>query len=251
MMESQHIFEWHELFSPEPEKSAGFYADICTGDIEKMVLSSSNLPYFIVRMSNGGSLGITGLPSESIPMGWYGYIFTEDMNQTLERVKKLGGRIVLPATMEKGIGKYALISDPEGVVLGVDELVPDLRPPKPNIGVSWNELVVRNLESTLKFYQDLFGWKVVDKFPMETGPYLILGTGDDPKTEFGAIYASQETPPTWRYYIHIERMDPVIEKVKEMGGKVTMGPLEVPGGTFVALCLDDQGIPFAIHAPKR
>lgn len=86
---------------------------------------------------------------------------------------------------------------------------------------------------------------------MEIGSYLILGTGDAPKTEFGAIYESQKTRPTWRYYIRIERIDPVIEKVEEKGSKITMGPLQVSGGTFVALYLDDQGVLFAIHAPKR
>ena len=34
------------------------------------------------------------------------------------------------------------------------------------------------------------------------------------------------------------------------GGKVVMGPREIPGGDRIAEVLDPQGAPFALHQPK-
>jgi predicted enzyme related to lactoylglutathione lyase len=36
--------------------------------------------------------------------------------------------------------------------------------------------------------------------------------------------------------------------VKELGGTVLNGPMEVPGGDMVAQCLDPQGAAFALHS---
>jgi len=38
------------------------------------------------------------------------------------------------------------------------------------------------------------------------------------------------------------------ERVKELGGQVLNGPMEVPGGGLIAQCLDPQGALFAIHS---
>jgi len=34
------------------------------------------------------------------------------------------------------------------------------------------------------------------------------------------------------------------------GGKVIMGPMEVPGGDWIAIATDPQGAPFAVHSSK-
>jgi predicted enzyme related to lactoylglutathione lyase len=38
--------------------------------------------------------------------------------------------------------------------------------------------------------------------------------------------------------------------VKQHGGTVLNGPMEVPGGDWIAQCLDPQGAAFAIHQVK-
>ena len=46
-------------------------------------------------------------------------------------------------------------------------------------------------------------------------------------------------------------MDAAIERVTANGGKILNGPMEVPGGTWVANAMDPQGAAFSLHAPKR
>ncbi len=56
--------------------------------------------------------------------------------------------------------------------------------------------------------------------------------------------------PNWLFYIHVADISAAMEKVKELGGQVLNGPMEVPGGDFVAQCMDPQGAAFAIHSLK-
>ena len=43
-------------------------------------------------------------------------------------------------------------------------------------------------------------------------------------------------------------MESAAEQVKEMGGQILRGPMEVPGGDKVVQCLDPQGAAFALHS---
>jgi predicted enzyme related to lactoylglutathione lyase len=55
-------------------------------------------------------------------------------------------------------------------------------------------------------------------------------------------------PPMWLFYISVPSVDSALEKVKELGGKVLNGPMEVPGGDKIAQCMDPQGAVFALHS---
>jgi len=41
-----------------------------------------------------------------------------------------------------------------------------------------------------------------------------------------------------------------IDQVKQLGGQVLNGPMDVPGGDIVAQCMDPQGAAFAMHSLK-
>ena len=57
-------------------------------------------------------------------------------------------------------------------------------------------------------------------------------------------------PPAWLYYARVKNVHKAVETVKQLGGQVLNGPMEVPGGDFIAQCLDPQGAAFAIHHTK-
>jgi uncharacterized protein len=40
-------------------------------------------------------------------------------------------------------------------------------------------------------------------------------------------------------------------RVKNAGGQILNGPMEVPGGSWIAQCRDPQGAMFAMVAPRR
>ena len=58
-------------------------------------------------------------------------------------------------------------------------------------------------------------------------------------------------PPFWLYYVRVDDVHKSVEKVKELGGQVLNGPMEVPGGDHVAQCMDPQGAAFALYSTKK
>ena len=46
-------------------------------------------------------------------------------------------------------------------------------------------------------------------------------------------------------------MDAAAERIKQAGGKVINGPMDVPDGDRVLNALDPQGAAFGLHAKKR
>ena len=57
--------------------------------------------------------------------------------------------------------------------------------------------------------------------------------------------------PSWLYYISVDALDAATAKVTRGGGKIVNGPMQVPGGMWIAQCTDPQGAMFALVAGKR
>ncbi|MDB5716747.1 MAG: glyoxalase, partial [Sphingomonas bacterium] len=49
----------------------------------------------------------------------------------------------------------------------------------------------------------------------------------------------------------VSGLDAAVERVTEGGGRITHAPSEVPGGGWIAHCLDPQGAAFALLSDQR
>jgi hypothetical protein len=70
---------------------------------------------------------------------------------------------------------------------------------------------------------------------------------------FGGMFnkpAEMPGPPMWLPYIHVPDAKKTAEAVKKQGGQIINGPMEVPGGGWIAQGLDPQGGMFAVHSMK-
>jgi len=101
----------------------------------------------------------------------------------------------------------------------------------------WNELMTRNKDAALKFYQDLLGWE-----PAESGmpwkDYTILKNGD---SRAGGLMTMpddvpEHIPSHWLSFVAVDNLDELTEKVNDLGGVVCHGPVEVPElGRFIII----------------
>jgi hypothetical protein len=57
--------------------------------------------------------------------------------------------------------------------------------------------------------------------------------------------------PMWVYYIRVPDLQRALDAVKANGGQILTGPMEVPGGDWIAQCTDPQGAMFALHTKAR
>jgi hypothetical protein len=49
----------------------------------------------------------------------------------------------------------------------------------------------------------------------------------------------------------VDDVQRAIDAVKNGGGQVLVGPMEVPGGDLIAQCMDPEGAVFAVHAKAK
>ena len=117
---------------------------------------------------------------------------------------------------------------------------------------SWSELMTNDLKGATEFYGTLFGW-TFDAMPMPEGTYQVIKAGD---TSVGGIMAmppgSAGMPPMWGCYVTVTDVDATARRCTELGGKVIVGPQDIPGVGRFAVILDRQGAALNIitYAPR-
>jgi uncharacterized protein len=113
------------------------------------------------------------------------------------------------------------------------------------------EIPADDVEKLSKFYGKLFGWKIV-KMP---GPIEYWGIQTVPVDEQGmllrngvngGIMKRQNPEHKPVNYIAVESVDKYVKKIEELGGRVVVPKMEVPGVGWWALALDPDGNQFAI-----
>ncbi len=114
---------------------------------------------------------------------------------------------------------------------------------------SWAELSTTDEAGALSFYGALFGW---EDNPQEMGPNWYYHLQKFNGLEAASIYQqgeeerSQNVPPHWNNYFTVTSVDETAETVKQNGGTVVFGPMDVFEAGRMAFCQDPQGAYFAI-----
>ena len=174
-----------------------------------------------------------------------------DLDATPDNANKRGGNVLHRPEDIPEVGRFAVLADPQGAVFCAFKGLQDMadKDGQPQAGhVSWHELATTDHEAAFDFYSELFGWEKQQAMDMGDGfVYQMYGVGD---TMLGGMYNKtdeQPGPPAWLYYTVVDDLDGAVGKVKKDGGRVIVEPMEVPGGSRVAVGLDPQGAAFGLH----
>ena len=241
-------FVWHELVTPDPAAGHKYYNDVFHW---KTVRSDQN-PDYTMFATGGEHIGGSAVLAEGAPQ-WLHYIGTTDLDATLEQAASLGATVVKGPTDIADNSRYAVLKDPQGAVFAVyTDSKPYGEDRTPRRGeFSWMELATTDSNEALHFYCALFGWERTaahDMGPM--GFYYLFGhNGRDIGGAFDKP-AEMPGPPAWLGYVRGKDLDTVVDKAKAGGGTLVNGPMEVPGGDWIAQFVDPQGATFAVHVIK-
>ena len=241
-------FIWHELLTTDAAAAANFYTEVVG-----WTARDSGMPgaaYTILSSADAMVAGLMAQPAGAAgaPPGWIGYVAVDDTDASAAKAVSLGGRIVQPAHDIPGVGRVATVTDPQGAAIALFR--PSGEGPRPAAmspgSVGWNELMATDMPAVWPFYEAMFGWTKADAMDMGAmGIYQLFGGGGDPMG--GMMTRPPDAPgPTWRYYFAVADIDAGVARVARAGGKVLMGPMEVPGGAWVVQGQDPQGLMFAL-----
>ena len=108
---------WLDLFTPDPEKAAAFYAELAGYEVAVGLVAGRTRTLLATR--GIARAGITHLPAGAQKAGWLPYILVDDVPATLERARKAGGRVLMDPRPGVLDGNLAVIADPDGGMIGV------------------------------------------------------------------------------------------------------------------------------------
>lgn len=254
---------WFELTTNDQDTAQAFYADV----IGWKITASPSAEHGGYRIANApDGQGVAGLMTPPPGMdgmpGWAIYFAANDVDAMAEKVKHLGGKVHFGPMDIPQIGRFATVSDPQGVVF---QLMKGASPedsqafkqvaPGEDGGLGhgvWIELVTPDPDAAIDFYGALFGWSKQGSMPMgDIGDYTFIGTGEDFRP--GAVMSSKTTGTAsrWGAYFHVPDIDAAIDAAKSKGGALVQGPDEIPGGSYSAKLTDADGQDFGVVGRRK
>ena len=117
-------FSWSELMTSDAAAAAAFYGPLFGWRIETMDMGGG--PYHVLKVGDAAVGGIMKSPAESgaMPPAWGCYVTVADVAATVAQATTLGGKVVMPVTDIPGVGRMAVIADPQGAALSVMQYNP-------------------------------------------------------------------------------------------------------------------------------
>ncbi len=251
-------FVWYELMTTDTAAATAFYRAVMGWNAEDAGVPDHS--YTLLSVGTTHSCGLMALPPEAAAQGarpgWIGYIATADVDATAAHVAERGGAICHQPEDIPGVGRFAVVADPDGAVFGmIRGIQQGEAPPQPARGTpsycGWRELYAADRERAFAFYAGLFGWTKADAIDMgPMGVYQLFATGDAPVG--GMMTRPEGCPrPCWQFYFTVPEIDAAVARVQDAGGRIVNGPHEVPGGEWIVQGLDPQGAMFALVALRR
>jgi predicted enzyme related to lactoylglutathione lyase len=108
---------WHELQSDDAPAAATFYESL-TGD-GREVTSMGEFDYISLTAEGKPAAGIMPKQDSSQPTDWLVYFGVDDVDASAAQAEALGGSVLEAPYSIEGVGRMAVLADPQGVVFAI------------------------------------------------------------------------------------------------------------------------------------
>lgn len=254
-------FIWYELMTSDQDAAIDFYTKVVGWTAADQQMAELEFRYTILSVGDRGVAGLMALTEEmkagGAQPGWVGVIGVADTDSEAKRVTADGGSVHMGPDDIPNVGRFAFVADPGGAVYEIMTPLPREEEPAPVARmtpgfVGWHELYAADGgEAAFAYYAAHYGWtetQSLDMGPM--GQYRIFAAEGD---QAGGIMTKPAEMPVgaWGFYFVVDGLDAAVERLGAGGGKVLMGPHEVPDGSWIVQAIDPQGAHFALVSAKR
>ena len=251
------MFSWVDLTTADAEGARAFYTGLFGWEPVDIPVDDTNV-YTMLTKNGKNAAAMFQMTPEMREQGmvtcWNAYVTVADADATAAKAAELGGTVLMGPMDVFDAGRMTVIQDPTGAVLSTWQ-------PKEQIGAevmsepgafAWAELYTRDTDAAAAFYEELFGWKR-ETLPMPGGEYDVFYSGGAPAGGMLAIRPEWgEVPPNWTVYFVVERLEPALERVKELGGSIELIPQFIPTvGTFTLIKDPQHGYSMLIELAEE
>ncbi|MFM2053943.1 MAG: hypothetical protein RL456_1980 [Pseudomonadota bacterium] len=113
-------FSWNELMTTDPARAADFYHQLFGWSVETMAMPQG--PYRIVKVDGEPAGGIMGMPPgapATMRPCWGGYVTVDNVDEMAAECAALGGKVLVSPTDIAGVGRFAVLQDPQGAFFNI------------------------------------------------------------------------------------------------------------------------------------
>ncbi len=224
-------FVWHDLMSTDPAAAAGFYGELFGWSCRSG------------RFWRGAEAvaGIVALdPELGWPAHWLGYVDVPEVERVLGKAAAFGAMPLHPPT-DAGEGRFAVLADPDGALLGLVSGAARGAPVGPGAFV-WDELRTED-DAVRGFYARALGYAVGPSDMGALGSGWVLRVNGLPVASI--LAAPGAVPPAWVPFVGGDP-DDAASRAEALGGRLVAPVVETEEtGRFVLLA-DPTGAVFGV-----
>ena len=241
---------WVDVTSPDLDKTIEFYGGLFGWDAEQDPRPEAG-GYTMFKLD--GKYVAAGAPpqQEGMPSHWTTYIASDDVDDTVGRVRAAGGSVLADPFDVFDSGRMTVVQDPTGAIFAVWQAGTHHGAQLANEPGSfqWNECETRDVAVAADFYTTVFGYGVEQMDMGQEEPYRLFMLGDHRVAGLFKMTDDMEgVPPNWMTVFAVADADAAAAKAKELGGELLFGPQDIPVGRFAVL-QDSTGAVFQVVAP--
>ncbi len=230
-----------DISVPEYERELSFYS---------RVLTTGSAPLWRDDLTNNRGRPVIGLGTrspeyEALPLQWMPHFQVSDVAASAARALELGGSELMHGKSEDGQSQWAVLVDPMGAAFGTIPVVggeSEAAAQPDGVGrISWLTLVVSDVSTTCRFYEQVIGWStapagVEGRFEMRrpdgvSAAEICHAGGDD-----------AGIPPVWILSLPVDDFAESLRRVRDGGGEIIKGSTDSghavirdPVGVYIAL----------------
>lgn len=245
-------FVWHDMMTTDLEASLAFYTGLFPEwQIEMQDFGSFKYPMIHCGgVKQGGFVPLEGAPG--IPSHWISYVAVADCDAAIRRMVELGGKTCVPAFTAPGVGRFAVMTDPQGSLIKPFQVEhPWELPEQPCPGqFIWDELLTNDVPAAQKFYTSVFGWGIDEKHMGEMGTYTIFVLHGKMVAGAMPLPPGAQAPPCWLPYFRADDLDERAKKAESLGAKTHLPPVDIETVGRISVLADATGASFALYRPN-
>lgn len=236
---------WFDLATPNLDVAKDFYGQVFGWDFLDTGADFGHYQFAQKQGKNAAGIGPIWPPDSPQPSAWTIYFASDDAAADCERVKALGGQVIVEPMVIADSGSMAICVDPTGAAFGFWQANNHIGSAVENEhgGITWCEVNTRDSATASEFYAKLLN---LTPQKMEGMEYYIMQR--EAEMYCGILQMDDQwegIPPHWMGYFAVDNTDAAIERAIAAGGKLAVPAFDMQYGRMAVLS-DPAGAHFSI-----
>jgi predicted enzyme related to lactoylglutathione lyase len=241
---------WVDLGSPDVEAAKAFYSGLFGWTPQPSPPEAGG--YTIFHKGDDPVAAVGPLMGEGQPPAWSWYAATPEADEVARRVEAACGKVLMAPMDVMDAGRMAVFLDTSGAAFSIWQArdFPGAAVVTEPGAFAWNELMTRDPDAATEFYTRVLGWTAKPSANPDM-PYTEFQVGGRSIAGMMPMIGDAwpaDLPDHWMVYFAVEDCDAACEKIKELGGTVSVAPTDAPGVGRFAVVGDPTGAFFSVIA---